>query len=241
MQIESYGTTDCGKVRQSNEDAFFIDGSRQIYAVADGLGGLPGGAEASQRTIDLIQQAVAHNDTAVTPFDWASLINEIHQQVADESFDAHPFTGSGSTLTVAHVIGEQLTIVHVGDSAAFLLRGEQLDKLTDDHTMEQEWIAERGEAARAIMPPEMTHTLTRCIGQNAELKIDQTSHQLLSGDRILLCTDGLNKVLSEASIQNTLRNAATPERACVELTRLANQNDGPDNITTIVLRVSGAV
>lgn len=238
MHIESYGTTDRGKVRQSNEDAFFIDEPNQLYAVADGLGGLPGGAEASQRTVDLINQALEHNDMAVMPFDWATLLSEIHQQVTDESLDAHPFTGSGSTLTVAHINGAQLTIAHVGDSAAYLLRGEQFKKLTLDHTMEQEWIAERGEAARAIMPPEMSHTLTRCIGQNDELQVDQTTHQLQAGDRILLCTDGLNKVLPEATIRNTLRNAATLESACRELTLLANQNDGPDNITIIALSVS---
>jgi protein phosphatase len=112
-----------------------------------------------------------------------------------------------------------------------------MEKLTLDHTMEQEWIAERGEAARATMPPEMTHTLTRCIGQNAELQIDQGTHQLKSGDRLLLCTDGLNKVLPESIIRDTLLHASSPESACEELTQLANQNKGPDNITTIVLKV----
>jgi PPM family protein phosphatase len=238
MQIESYGRTDCGKVRQSNEDAFFIDESHQLYAVADGLGGLPGGAEASQRTIELIDEALKHRDTGDTPLDWGSLIDEIHQQVTDEGFDAHPFTGSGSTLTVAHIVGDQLNIAHVGDSAAYLLRGDRLEKLTLDHTMEQEWIAERGEAARAIMPPEMSHTLTRCIGQNAELQIDQTTHPLQPADRILLCTDGLSKELPEAAIRNALRDAGTPENACEELTLLANHNEGPDNVTTIVLMVS---
>ncbi|NBB80447.1 MAG: SpoIIE family protein phosphatase [Verrucomicrobia bacterium] len=237
MHIEAYGTTDRGQVRQSNEDAFFIDESHQLYAVADGLGGLPGGAEASQRTVELINMALEQAGTATTPFDWKSVIGGIHQKVTDESFDAHPFTGSGSTLTVAHITGDQLTIAHVGDSAAYLLRGGHLEKLTLDHTMEQEWIAQRGEAARAAMPPEMSHTLTRCIGQNDELQVDQTVHRLKSGDRVLLCTDGLNKVLPEATIEEALRNAATPEDSCKELTELANQSAGPDNITIIVLQV----
>src|SRR6056297_3393853 len=113
MHIESYGKTDRGKVRQSNEDAFFIDEPRQLFAVADGLGGLPGGAEASQLTVDLINRSMAQDNTETATIDWASLIGGIHQQVTDESFDAHPFTGSGSTLTVAHIIGDQLTVAHV--------------------------------------------------------------------------------------------------------------------------------
>lgn len=235
MHIESYGTTDRGQVRQSNEDAFLIDEARSLYAVADGLGGLPGGAEASQLTIDLINEALEQNEAASAPLDWGSLINTIHQQVTDESLEAHPFTGSGSTLTMAHIVGERLTIAHVGDSAAYLLRKGRLEKLTQDHTLEQEWIAEHGEAGRATMPPEMTHTLTRCIGQNTDLGIDQAVHRLQPGDRLLLCTDGLNKVLSEATLEHALLTAKTPQKACEGLTHLANEKNGPDNITAIVL------
>lgn len=238
MHIQSYGMTDRGRVRETNEDAFFMNEPRQLYAVADGLGGLPGGAEASQRTIELISQAVDRSRGTEDAIDWSAVMEQVHRTISDESLDAHPFTGSGSTLTLAHIIGDQLTIAHVGDSAAYRLRDGQLTKLTTDHTQEQEWIAEHGEAGRASMPPEMPHTLTRCIGQPSERLSEQTVHPLEAHDCLLLCTDGLNKVVPEPTIQSALLQAEGPEDACEQLIELANENRGPDNITVIVLKVT---
>jgi protein phosphatase len=237
MHIEFYGESHCGKVRPANEDAFFIEGGQHFYAVADGLGGLPGGAQTSQRTLELIGKALSHPNAQATAPDWGQLVREVNQTVTKEGFAAHPFTGSGSTLTAAHVVGDQLTVVHVGDSAAYLLREGQLRKLTEDHTMEQDWIAEHGTDSLDLMPPEMGHTLTRCIGQNSDLPVDQAVHTLEPGDCLLLCTDGLSKVLPEATILKTLQQNASPKSACQALIDLANESGGHDNITGIVLRV----
>jgi protein phosphatase len=237
MQVNSYGLSDRGLVRQANEDAFFLDDAHQLYAVADGLGGLPGGAEASQRIIELIARTMSRVNSAEERVDLAELIIGINQIVAKEGLDAHPFTGSGSTLTIGQIVGDQLLIGHVGDSAAYRLRAGALEKLTIDHTMAQELIDREGDAAQAMMPPEYPHTLTRCVGQGETLRVDQTRTHVESGDRVLLCTDGLNKVLDETQIRNELARNASPEEACHSLIQIANALEGPDNITAIIVDI----
>ena len=238
MKVTSYGLTDQGKVRHANEDALFIDNAHQLYAVADGLGGLPGGAEASQRIVELLEQTMSRVDSNEERVDLTELIIGINEIVAREGLDAHPFTGSGSTLTIGQIVGNQLLIGHVGDSAAYLLREGVLEKLTIDHTMAQELIDRQGESAHDIMPPEYPHTLTRCVGQGEVLRVDQTRVGVESGDCILLCTDGLNKVLTNDQIREELGRDKSPEEICKTLTQMANDNEGPDNITLIVVEIS---
>lgn len=238
MQVNSYGITDLGKVREENEDSLLLDDAHQLYAVADGLGGLPGGAESSQRITQLIAQTMGRVDSLEERVDLTELIIGINEIVAKEGFAAHPFIGSGSTLTIGQIVGDQLLIGHVGDSAAYLLRGQNMEKLTIDHTMAQELIDRQGESARATMPPEYPHTLTRCIGQGETLRVDNTRITIESGDTLLLCTDGLNKVVLREAIKDVLARKQSPEESCRQLTEMANNNEGPDNITIIVVQIS---
>ena len=234
MQIRLAGLTDPGLVRPTNEDAFLIDEAHRVYAVADGLGGLPGGAETSARIVQLLQKTFEKiGDMDARP-NLGDLVIEINRIVAREGMEAHPFTGSGSTLTIGQLVEDRLYIAHVGDSAAYIQHGDTLEKITSDHTMAQELIDRIGEGARAAMPPEYPHTLTRCIGQDGELRVDQTRVSIQRGDRILFCTDGLNKVLEEQEIDTLLKASNDPASICQQLVDAANQNKGPDNITIIV-------
>jgi len=238
MRIDAYGLSDPGKVRKNNEDAFFIGEANQLFAVADGLGGLPGGAEASQRVMELLAENLndlAAEDTGAGLF---GLINDIHQIVVQEAFHTYPVTGSGSTLTLLRIIGENLLIAHIGDSSAFLLRDGKLEKLTVDHTLEQELVTERGEAARKDMPTEYSHTLTRCLGQQINFHVDQTKKTLRSKDRLILCTDGLTRVVPLTDIAQTLAANLPPEAITHSLIDQANARSGPDNITVITLIIS---
>lgn len=235
MQLSSYGITHQGKVRSANEDAFLIDETHQVFAVADGLGGLPGGAEASQRIVELLKQTYSHVDADEERADLGELIHGINKILTKEGNEAHPFTGSGSTLTIAQLISDQLLIGHIGDSAAYHLRGDDFNKITIDHTMEQEFIERIGESARKMMPPEYPHTLTRCVGQNEDVRVDQLRLTIASGDRLLLCSDGLNKVVTKQQIHATLQVDDSAEAICQSLVDHANAAGGPDNITVIVV------
>jgi protein phosphatase len=165
------------------------------------------------------------------------LINGINEIVAKEGLEDYPFTGTGSTLTIGQIVGDQLLIGHIGDSAAYILRGEDLQRLTVDHTLAQEYINREGESARAAMPPEYSHTLTRCVGQGKTLRVDNARITIEPGDRLLLCSDGLDKVISNEAIKGELGRKQNPEEACLQLTQMANDNEGPDNITVIVIQI----
>ena len=235
MQPSSYGITNLGKVRHTNEDALFIDEKHQVYAVADGLGGLPGGAKASQRIVQLLEQTMRRVDSSQERVDLTELISGINGIVFKEGLDAYPLSGVGSTLTIGQIVGDQLLIGHIGDSAAYLLRDDDLEKLTIDHTMAQELIERQGESAYDVIPPEYSHTLTRCVGQSKNLRVDSKTITIKPGDRLLLCTDGLDKVISSEAIKEGLARKQSPEEACHQLTQMANDNEGPDNITVIVI------
>lgn len=235
MHFSSHGQTHPGKVRHANEDAFFINEKRRVYAVADGLGGLPGGADASRRIVELLDSRIAGLDDRPGPIDLGELTIDIHRIVAGEGFEAHPFTGAGSTLTLGHIHEDQLYLAHVGDSAAYLLRHGKMEKLTIDHTMEEEFIRRIGESARIHMPPEYPHTLTRCVGQEEELRVDQTRLPIQPGDRLVFCTDGLNKVLSAEELRQLFRDAPGPEALCQQAIDAANDREGPDNITVVAV------
>lgn len=237
MNIRYFGNSDTGLVRETNEDALFIDEANQVFAVADGLGGLPGGAQASQRIVELLDETFGGLNEAEERPDLGELAIQINRVVAYEGMTDHPFTGSGSTLTIGQIVENQLLIAHVGDSAVYLLRGGNFDKLTIDHTMEQELLDRLGESARKTMPPEYPHTLTRCIGQIDELRVDQTRIKLQVGDRILFCSDGLNKVVSDDQIVTILKSSDDPEKICTELIAAANASRGPDNITIITVLI----
>ncbi|NQY31639.1 MAG: serine/threonine-protein phosphatase [Coraliomargarita sp.] len=237
MNIRFFGNSDPGLVRPNNEDALFIDEANRVFAVADGLGGLPGGAQASQRIVELLDETFGGIDAEEERPDLGELVIQINRIVAFEGMNDHPYTGSGSTLTAGQIVEDQLLIAHVGDSAAYLLHADSFNKLTIDHTMEQELVDRAGESARATMPPEYPHTLTRCIGQTDELRVDQNRIKLEVGDRLLFCSDGLNKVLSNEDIRKLLVASEDPEKICTTLIDTANSRKGPDNITVIVILI----
>jgi protein phosphatase len=237
MRVCSHGITHRGLVREENEDAFFVDDTHQVYAVADGLGGLPGGAEVSRRIVELLGKSMNGIDAAEERFDLAELIHSINRIISKEALEAHPLTGAGSTLSLCQLVEDQLLIAHVGDSAVYLLRGGELRKLTTDHTMEEDFIRRMGEAERKNMPREYPHTLTRCIGQETGLVVDEMRQTVQSGDRVLLCTDGLNKVVTANTIKAILNSGTRADEICQALIKQANELSGPDNITSVALLI----
>ncbi len=235
MFIRSYGTTDRGIVRSSNEDALFVDATHMVFAVADGLGGLPGGGRCSQHIVEELERKFANIDLEKDPVNLTDLVLAIHHIVAQEGQEAHPDTGTGSTLTLGQIVGDQLLIAHVGDSAAYRLRQGTFTKLTTDHTLEHELVSRFGEAARESMPAAYPHTLTRCLGQNNSLQVDLEHIPIAPGDRLLFCSDGLNKVLSNDAIAEALGQLDDPEKICNALVKATHAHGAPDNITIIVV------
>ena len=213
-------------------------------AVADGMGGMAAGEVASRLAITLLVNIVLE-----TP-DWIMTRHESYaSEVAGRA--AHRFEmvnrsileqarrdpwlkGMGTTLTMAVSLGRDLLIAHVGDSRAYLHRGDKLHRLTRDHTMAQR-MADHGSIPVQEVPSRYRHMLTQAIGIREDAsEPDICRHQLEDGDRLLLCTDGLTDMVNDAAIAAELQRGTSSGEACRALIDLALEHGGRDNVTAVV-------
>ena len=234
MKLRSHALTDIGRVRPENEDSFLSSDTHHLYAVADGIGGLPSGAQASQMAIGALEKAFSQLPNG-NKVDYAQILAEINRQVFILGRVLSPQFGIGCTLTFAHLTGVKLNIGHVGDSSALRLRSKVLEQLTSDHTVENEMKerAARGEVMAMLM--ENRNALTRCIGQPPPLEAECRTHTVLPHDRYLLATDGITRFVASGEIRDILEQAAEPAEAATKLINLANERGGLDNATAVIL------
>ena len=234
MKLRSFALTDVGRVRPENEDSFVCNEALKLYGVADGIGGLPSGAQASQLAIATLEKIFNHHP-ATARMDYNLVLTDINHQVFSLGRIISPQFGIGSTLTFAHLTGVKLHIAHVGDSAAFRLRSKVLEQLTHDHTVENELKerAARGEPMAMLM--ENRNALTRCIGQPPPIEGDLTVHTVLPHDRYLIATDGITRFVTPAEIAEVMEQAAEPGEAVKKLIDQANDRGGLDNSTGVAL------
>ena len=236
MNISSFGHSDKGKVRSCNEDMFLVDDSHCIYAVADGLGGLPGGKTASNLAIQYLEEAVSLQDFPDN-MNYGELFDHINGKVHKEGLKIDREIGIGTTLTVLQFNSKDVIIGHVGDSAILLFRRNSWIQLTTDHTMEEEMRARLKPGEDAYIPEYFSHTLTRCIGQQGGLSTDVYKFTPRPGDRFLICSDGITKTMSEEEIHQESMATQTPKEMVMKLIEIANERGGPDNATCIAIFV----
>jgi len=153
---------------------------------------------------------------------------------AEENPDRH---GMGATLTAVWIDGAKLSIAHVGDSRAYLLRSGTLLQLTRDHSLVAEQVRRGILTSAEAEESHMQSVLLRALGAQAEIEVDVEEHTLFSRDVLLLCSDGLTRMVTEPEIAGTLQAETNPERAAEKLVALANERGGPDNITVVIVRL----
>lgn len=234
MKFRSFAQTDIGRARPENEDSFLCNDPYQVYAVADGIGGLPSGGQASQMAVAMLEKIFTRHPAGAM-IDYQRTLEEINEKVFLLGRVLSPQFGIGSTLTFAHLTGVKLNIAHVGDSCALRLRSKVLEQLTTDHTIENEMREReaRGESMSLLL--ENRNALTRCIGQPPPILGNCTKHTVLPHDRYLLCSDGITRFVAMAEIEEIMENAADPETAVRTLIDRANERGGLDNSTAVVL------
>lgn len=239
LPLLAYGQTDQGLMRSDNEDALLVDAGKRIFAVADGLGGLPEGAMASEIAIEVLRQWTKKRKSA-DAVNFPPLFTRINEEVCTRGREVSSDLGIGTTLTVAHIVGNTLTIGHIGDTALVVFKADQWRQLTQDHTMAQEMISQLAPGEEAYIPDYFNHTLTRCLGQTGKVKIDVSTAQLEPGDRLLLFSDGVSKTMHMDEVHSLIFAAASPEAAVRKLIDTANERGGPDNTTAIAIFVEPA-
>jgi protein phosphatase len=199
-----------------------------LAIVADGMGGHVAGDLASKLAVE------AATSTPGTPVERVAMGN---RAIIEEAARRPHLAGMGTTMTLSELASDgQMRIAHVGDSRAYLLRAGRLIQLTTDHTVVAEYVATgKIEPAEAVTHPQRS-MLTRALGLGPEIEIDEIVEQLLPGDRLLLCSDGLPAMVPDSEIQTTLL-AVGAEEAAWSLVEMANKAGGVDNVTALVVDV----
>ena len=228
--------SDVGQRRQNNEDSAHADD--RLFAVADGVGGYHGGEIASATAIDALRDHFAASPT-VDQLEAAVL--EAGRAVQERSLSDPELRQMGTTLSAVALVdspeGDVFAIAHIGDSRIYLLRDGELSQLTYDHTVPED-LRRAGQlsAAEAAVDPRR-HIITRVLGANGEYAPDMQTLVPYTGDRLLLCSDGLTDEVNDNQIASTLRGVADTEEAARRLVDMANDRGGRDNITVVVVDV----
>jgi serine/threonine protein phosphatase PrpC len=254
VQIVSGGVTDVGRVRTNNEDSYRIVEPMNLFILSDGMGGEAHGEIASSMAVETVEKYCNQpedpkEDTDVplsgtTPSNWAPQTKLLQNAVFRanlniyQSAQKHPEQrGMGATLTTGWINGNTLSLAHVGDSRAYLLRTGTLQQLTNDHSLVAEQVR------RGILTPqqaeesEMQSVLLRALGANPEVDVEIDEVNLMPRDVLLFCSDGLTRLVTEPEIAGSLQAETDPRSAAQKLVDLANERGGLDNITVIVARV----
>jgi serine/threonine protein phosphatase PrpC len=250
MKVVSAGLTDVGRKRNHNEDSFLVDDEIQLYVVADGMGGHAGGGTASRIAVETIDQELRKvREGNENPFDGSSTLQDspLPEAIrsAVERACLNIFTtaqedprlaGMGTTVISLVVKNEHAFFAHVGDSRAYLIRGELIQQISEDHSLVNEQIK-----AGMITPEEAKHSrykniITRSVGFEEEVQVDVMGLVCEPRDTFVLCSDGLANMLEDREILAVAQKATQVEEIPRKLIELANERGGDDNITVIVVQ-----
>ncbi|NOT23930.1 MAG: serine/threonine-protein phosphatase [Nitrospiraceae bacterium] len=239
------GRTERGHVRSSNQDAMAILNDCSVWIVADGMGGHPAGDVAAQTAVATATERareraawLQEHPGAVDEF-VVDLVTSANRRIHDLILAKPSLKGMGTTIVALALTPASMPVAHIahlGDSRAYLYRAGELMQLTRDHTLVQKFV-QRGliDAATALVHPER-HILTKGLGMDVDMKPERTSTLVTPSDLIMLCSDGLTKMLDDSAIASVLSGAqADPQRACHELVEQALTRGGEDNVTVIVV------
>jgi protein phosphatase len=224
-------------VRKVNQDLPLE--ATNLYAVADGMGGHVGGEVAAQVAVDALLKVFTREPTRAGLLDAFAKANSAVWQEAQEHSELR---GMGTTLTAIALVGgddgrDTLALANVGDSRAYLFSEDQIVQVTADHSLAEERMrhGEMTEEEAAVHP--QRHILTRALGVSSEVEADMWELQLRSGDRLVLCSDGLSNELTSEELAEVLSRVPDPGDAAHQLVDIANEHGGSDNITVVVVDV----
>ena len=234
--------SDVGRVRTSNEDAFWADDATGLFVVADGMGGHAAGEVASALAVECAAEGVAclKGDPSLEKARecLTTAIVEANRLILSEGRAHAEHTGMGTTATILFLSSHGWYVIgHVGDSRAYLVRDDEVRRLTVDHTYVQELVNQRRLTDEQARVHPRSSLLTRALGTQDSVAVDLYEGELRSGDRFLVTSDGLTTMLSEAQIAALLRENHPPADLVTALVGAANQAGGTDNTTAIVVDV----
>jgi protein phosphatase len=247
MKLLAWGLTDVGTKRDHNEDAFLIASDLSLFAVADGMGGHQGGDRASHLAVEILEREVRKTDQEPQPTgpateapaarDLRSAARIASRKIFNLAQQDPKLAGMGTTLTALYFFNNRAYLVHVGDSRAYLFRDEQIEQLTEDHSWIEEQVRSGFMTSAEAQESSLKHIITRSVGFESDVEVDQLTMPFLVGDCFLLCSDGLSNYLSEEDLRRHISDGYYSE-VPKKLVELANLKGGDDNITVVLVYVA---
>jgi serine/threonine protein phosphatase PrpC len=251
VEIVSGGVSDVGRVRTNNEDSYQILDSLNLFILSDGMGGEAHGEVASALAVETIVKSCTapKDDSGATLVDsaeslhWSDYTKRLQNAVRQANFRIYDSAGKnpaqrgmGATVTAVWANEGKLSVAHVGDSRAYLLRSGNLQQLTNDHSLVAEQVRRGIITPQQAEESDMQSVLLRALGAHEDVEVDVDEAGIYSGDVLLLCSDGLTRMVTEPEIAGTLQSETNPAKAAQKLVDLANEGGGLDNVTVIVAR-----
>jgi serine/threonine protein phosphatase PrpC len=245
------GRSDVGRVRGNNEDSFKLLPELNLFVLSDGMGGEAHGEVASALAVETItQHCLEATKNPGLPMEGEprldlseksnrllSAVRLANRRIYEQAQADTSKKGMGATVVAVWVDGERMCVVHVGDSRAYLLRAGDLQQLTEDHSLVAEQVR-RGILTRQQADTSKNQSvLLRALGIDETVEADAAEHVLIDGDVILMCSDGLDRMVTDPEIASAILTSSGSESTVERLIELALENGGEDNVTVVVLRV----
>jgi protein phosphatase len=250
FSVEVAGKTDVGCVRTNNEDSFGYDAGLGVFVLCDGMGGQAAGEVASELSVatvlSYLRQTAGKGEEPV--FDptgefsedahalWSAL-QAANRTIRDAIAADATRSGMGTTIVAALVRGSNVALAHAGDSRIYLIRDHVVEQLTKDHSLVMEQVRRGLLTLEEAAQSPIQNIITRALGAAETVEPDLSDHELMAGDTLLLCSDGLTRHLSDDQILAIATDASSLEEACDDLIASAKDAGGSDNISCLLVRV----
>jgi PPM family protein phosphatase len=246
--MKAFGLSDVGCKRSMNQDAFYADNEKQIYIVADGMGGHKAGELASKMAVEAIckilyEEELDEDKSTLNDQDFidheeencrfaVEYANEVIYQKSNESLEFH---GMGTTVVLLKINKGNAIIAHVGDSRIYRIQDEEIHQLTKDHSRLQELIDQKRISAEEAERYPLRNVITRALGGSPDVIVDTKLCPLGINDLFILCTDGLTSVISDTeTLEIVSSNPGNPEESCRRLIQSTIERGAPDNVTVLI-------
>ena len=250
MQWDVAACTDTGRLRPMNEDSYRISAEQNLFVRSDGLGGAAKGEVASAMAVEVVVASMRENASAAMPGEFVSrpeltketnlLVRAVelaNREIHEQGMREPACRGMGATIVAARICGRRLSLVHVGDSRAYLFRAGTLQQLTSDHSLVAEQVRHGLISHQQAAVSELQSVLTRALGTEQSVEVDAAEIELFPRDSLLLSSDGLTRMVPEDQIAEILTQAPGVGIAAERLVNRANECGGQDNITVVVIRI----
>ena len=239
--MRAYAKTDIGSKRTVNQDYLYcsteaVGSFRNLFIVADGMGGHRAGDHASKMCVESMVQSIEQSAhiTPVSLFEEA--VTAANKAVFEEARKHEEYEGMGTTVVACTMQEDTLYVVNIGDSRLYLIR-DGIVQITDDHSLVEEMVKQGNiTESEARMHPQK-NIITRALGINKEVQADFFEIEIQQNDIIMLCSDGLSNMIEDEDIEYIVRNSDSLQGAGEALVARANENGGNDNITVVLAKV----